>query len=140
MRFGSSRASSFKMSRQEEIAKLDTLSMWLDSQYRIPGTSIRFGWDSLLGLVPGIGDAVSFAPAAYLIYKAHKLGARKRTITRMALNTGLDATIGAIPLVGDLFDLAFKANNRNVALLRNELKRDDASHWASRQPTEGKRG
>ncbi|MEQ8659160.1 MAG: DUF4112 domain-containing protein [Hyphomicrobiales bacterium] len=128
------------MSRQEEIAKLDNLSMWLDSRYRVPGTSIRFGWDSLLGLVPGIGDVVSFAPAAYLIYKAHKLGARKRTIGRMAINTGLDVTIGAIPLFGDFFDLAFKANNRNVSLLRNELQRDVASDSASRQTMDAKRG
>lgn len=91
-------------------------------------------------MVPGIGDVVSFAPAAYLICQAHKLGARKRTITRMAINTGLDVTIGAIPLVGDLFDLAFKDNNRNVALLRNELQRDDTSHLASRQAVDAKRG
>ena len=93
----------------------------LDSRFRVPGTKIRFGWDSLLGLIPGVGDVATLAPSAYLIYRGHKLGARKRTIARMATNTGLDFVVGAIPVLGDLFDLAFKANNRNVALLKSEM-------------------
>lgn len=104
-----------------EIAKLDRLSTLLDARYRIPGTPVRFGWDTIVGLVPGVGDAVTLAPSVYLIYKARSLGARKRTIARMAVNTGMDFTIGAIPILGDLFDLAFKANNRNFALLKNDL-------------------
>lgn len=104
-----------------DIEKLDRLSTILDARYRLPGTSIRFGWDFLLGLIPGVGDVATLAPSVYLIYKANALGARKRTIGRMAVNTGLDFTVGAIPIVGDLFDLAFKANNRNFALLRNDL-------------------
>lgn len=107
---------------RSEIEKLDKLSTLLDSQYRLPGTSIRFGWDTILGLLPGVGDAITLVPSAYLIYKAHKLGARKRTIGRMAINTGLDATLGSVPVIGDVFDLAYKANNRNFALLRKELR------------------
>jgi hypothetical protein len=118
---------------RNEIARLDKLSTMLDSQYRVPGTSLRFGWDTILGLVPGIGDAVTFVPSAYLIYRAHKLGARKRTIGKMAFNSGLDATLGAVPLLGDAFDLLYKANNRNFALLRAELEGPLAARSAARQ-------
>ncbi|WP_299971078.1 DUF4112 domain-containing protein [uncultured Roseobacter sp.] len=104
-----------------EIEKLDHLSTLLDSRFRIPGTPIRFGWDSLLGLIPGAGDLASLGPSAYLIYKGYRLGARKRTILRMTANTGLDFVIGAAPILGDVFDLVFKANNRNFALLRRDL-------------------
>lgn len=109
------------VSPASEIEKLDRLSTLLDSRFRIPGTPFRFGWDSLVGLIPGAGDLASLGPSAYLIYKAHRLGARKRTIVRMMANTGLDFVVGAVPILGDLFDLAFKANNRNFALLRDDL-------------------
>ena len=105
----------------DEIEKLDRLSTLLDSRFRIPGTPIRFGWDSILGLIPGAGDLASLGPSAYLIYRGHRLGARKRTILRMTANTGLDFIVGAVPVLGDVFDLVFKANNRNFALLRKEL-------------------
>ncbi|MBW4709533.1 DUF4112 domain-containing protein [Roseobacter sp. YSTF-M11] len=108
------------MSRAE-IKKLDHLSSLLDSRFRIPGTPIRFGWDSILGLIPGVGDLALLGPSAYLIYQGYRLGVRKRTIARMVANTGLDFFIGAVPVLGDVFDLAFKANNRNVALLRKDL-------------------
>ncbi|WP_298857742.1 DUF4112 domain-containing protein [uncultured Sulfitobacter sp.] len=107
-----------------EIERLDRLSSLLDSKYRIPGTPIRFGWDTIAGLVPVIGDVATLGPSVYLIYRAHALGARKRTIGRMLVNSGLDFTIGAVPLLGDVFDLVFKANNRNFALLRAELGRE----------------
>jgi len=108
---------------KRDLEHLDRLSGLLDSKYRIPGTPIRFGWDSILGLIPGVGDAASLLPSGYLIFKARRLGARKRTIGRMAINTGLDVVIGAIPILGDIFDLAFKANNRNINLLKSELKK-----------------
>lgn len=104
-----------------EIETLDRLSTLLDARYRIPGTPIRFGWDTILGLVPGIGDLGALAPSGYLIYKAYRLGARKRTLGRMSLNTGMDFVIGAVPILGDIFDLVFKANNRNFALLRADI-------------------
>lgn len=94
----------------------------LDSKYRIPGTPIRFGWDFVVGLIPGIGDVASLGPSTYLIYRAHTLGVRKRTIGRMAVNTGLDFFVGAVPVLGDVFDLIYKANNRNFSLLRSELE------------------
>ena len=108
---------------------LQWLAKLLDAQFRVPGTGIRFGLDALLGLVPVAGDAATALPALYLIGRAAGVGARKRVIAGMLLNTALDSTIGAIPLVGDLFDLVFKANIRNVRLLQRELER-----MAARRP------
>lgn len=112
---------------EAELAHLDRLSTLLDTAFRIPGTSIRFGWDSLLGLAPGVGDIVTMGPAIYLIYRGRRMGARRRTLVRMGLNAGIDLLVGAAPVVGDIFDLAFKANKRNVALLRGDLEKRIAS-------------
>lgn len=73
--------------------------------------------------MPGVGDALTLIPAGYLLVKGYRLGARKRTMARMAVNVGLDATLGAVPVIGDLFDLVYKANRRNFRLLRRELER-----------------
>src|SRR5699024_5454147 len=89
--------------------------------FRIPGTRVRFGFDSLLGLVPGIGDAATTLPAAYIVYRAHGLGVPWSTLARMGGNVAVDLFIGAIPVLGDIFDVGFKANRRNVALLRRHL-------------------
>ncbi len=104
-----------------DIEKLDRLARWLDAKYRIPGTPFRFGYDSLIGLVPGVGDSVMLLPGIYLIAKARRLGVRKSTLWRMAGNTALDFVIGAVPLFGDVFDATFKSNIRNIALLRQDL-------------------
>ena len=105
-----------------EIERLDRLARLLDSKFGIPGTRFSFGLDSVLGLVPGVGDALALAPQAYLVYKARQLGAPKHVIGRMALNTGIDTVVGAVPILGDLFDVAFKANLRNVKLLKDHLE------------------
>lgn len=106
-----------------EIERLSRYATLLDSRYRIPGTSIRFGWDAILGLIPGVGDLATAGPATYLIYRSYRLGARRRAIARMAVNVGLDFTLGAVPLIGDVFDVAFKGNRRNIAILEQELAR-----------------
>ena len=103
------------------MAELDQLARLLDSRFRVLG--IRFGWDGLLGLIPGVGDAATLAPAAWLIWRGHRMGARRRTLVRMGMNTAIDTVIGGIPVVGDLFDIGFKSNLRNVDLLRRELSR-----------------
>lgn len=106
-----------------DFRDLELLAWWLDSRFRIPGTKIRFGLDSVLGLVPGIGDAATTVPAAYLLYRAHRLGVPTSLLARMGANVAVDLVVGAIPIVGDIFDVGFKANRRNVDLLRRHLER-----------------
>jgi hypothetical protein len=107
--------------RQRELKRLERLARLLDSQLRVPGTQVRIGLDGLIGLIPGIGDALAALPSAYMIVRGHQLGARARTLGRMAANTGIDYAVGSIPLVGDLFDIGFKGNLRNIDLLRAEF-------------------
>ncbi len=101
-----------------ELEKLDKLAWWMDSKFVIPGTSIRFGLDVILGLVPGIGDTGSLLISAYLIGKARSYNVPWYVTVQMIWNAFLDWIIGIIPLVGDLFDIGWKANLRNVSLIR----------------------
>src|SRR5687767_8986818 len=93
------------------------LARLLDSAVRIPGTNIRVGLDALLGLIPGIGDAIGAALSGYIVLAAAKLGLPKSVLARMVLNLGIDTAVGAVPILGDLFDVAFRANTRNIALI-----------------------
>ncbi|MEQ8847634.1 DUF4112 domain-containing protein [Botrimarina sp.] len=93
------------------------LAYLLDDVFRIPGTNIRFGWDSIIGLVPGVGDAATTLIALAPVATAWKLGGSRWLIARMLGNVAIDATVGAIPLAGDAFDLFFKANRRNARML-----------------------
>lgn len=106
-----------------DIADLEKLASLLDTRFRLLG--IRFGYDALLGLLPGIGDAASLGISTYVVARAWQLGARKRTIARMGGNLVGDALLGAIPLAGTIVDVGWKANRRNVDLLRRELGRID---------------
>jgi hypothetical protein len=117
--------------REEDIRRLESIADLLDSRFRIPGTDIRFGLDALLGLIPGVGDGVSLLPALYLVMEAKKLGASKFLLTRMAMNVGIDWLVGSIPLLGDIFDVGFKANRRNIKLLRDTLAASNPSRPAS---------
>lgn len=109
----------------ERLARLDRLADRLDNRFSLFG--IRFGWDSILGLIPGIGDVATAAPGVYIITEAARMGARRRVLVRMGLNTATDFVIGGIPLLGDAFDVAFKANRRNIALLKQEMARKAVS-------------
>lgn len=97
---------------------LDRLAWWLDSSIVVPGTRFRIGLDALIGLVPGIGDLVGTGLSAYIVAAAARRGLPGSVLLRMAFNVGLEAIVGAVPILGDLFDAAWKANQRNVALLR----------------------
>lgn len=96
---------------------------WLDESLRIPGTGIRLGWDSIIGLVPGIGDAATAAMSLYIVWSARKLNVSRWTQFRMLTNVLLDTIIGSVPLVGDFADVAFKANRKNLQLIRNDVAR-----------------
>ncbi len=91
------------------------------------------GWDSILGLVPGVGDTITVVPAALMINTGYQAGIRKRALGRMIWNTGLDLAVGSIPLVGDIFDVAFKSHRKNVEVLRAEL--DRLAHAETNQAT-----
>jgi hypothetical protein len=101
--------------------RLERLATALDSAWGLPGTRFRFGADSLLGLVPAVGDVTALGLSGYLILQARRLGAPPEMLRRMAVNVGIDAAIGAVPLIGDVFDVVFKANRRNMALLREHI-------------------
>ena len=113
-------------SRADSVARVEALSHLLDSAFQIPGTNHRVGIDALLGLIPGIGDLVSTALASYIIWEAKQLGLPRWKIARMIGNVAIDTTVGAIPFAGDLFDVAFKANRRNMRILRDHLERTGA--------------
>lgn len=113
-----------------DIDRLHRIATRMDSAMRIPVLGVRVGWDSILGLVPGIGDALALAPAGYIVKEAHRLGASNAVLARMGTNIGIDFLIGSIPLVGDLFDVGWKANTRNVSLLRNHLEKQRPSEDA----------
>ncbi len=103
----------------------------LDRAFRVPGTSWRFGFDAIIGLVPGIGDITTAAIGAYGLVVAQQLGAPASIQLRMLWNLFVDAAVGAIPVAGDAFDFAFKANLRNVRLLESWLARPRATHRSS---------
>ncbi len=115
-------------SREERVARLDALATLLDTAFILPGTNVRFGFDALIGLVPGIGDAITTAISLYIVHEARQLGAPPHLILRMLANVVVDGLVGAVPLVGDAFDVLWRANRRNVRLLREWLAREDA-YW-----------
>jgi hypothetical protein len=112
-------------SRRERIARLNALASLLDTALVIPGINLRFGLDALIGLVPGIGDALTTTLSLFVIYEARQLGAPRHLILRMIGNVALDGMVGAVPLVGDAFDVMWRSNRRNVRLLQNWLERDE---------------
>lgn len=101
-----------------DLARLDTLATWLDNRFRIPGTNIRFGLDGIIGLVPYLGDMAGFVVSGILLRMMIQRGAGPLLMLRMMGNFAFDAVIGIIPIAGDLFDFGYKANRRNVALLK----------------------
>ena len=104
-----------------DLAALRALARIMDDAVRIPGTRFRIGLDALVGLVPGVGDAATGLIAGYAILAAARAGAPPPLLARMAGNVLLDALAGAIPVLGDVFDIAWKANRRNVKLLERYL-------------------
>jgi hypothetical protein len=116
-----------------QLERLRTLSRLLDSAFVIPGTPYRFGFDALVGLVPGLGDAVSAVFSAYIILQASRLGAPRSVVTRMIANVALDTLVGWVPILGDIFDVAWKSNLRNMALLESHLQQPAAARAGSRK-------
>jgi hypothetical protein len=106
----------------DSVARLEALAHLLDSAFLIPGTNQRVGLDAVIGFVPVVGDLISTALSSYIIWEARQLGLPRWKIARMIGNVAVDTTIGAIPLAGDIFDVAFKANRRNLVIVRKHLE------------------
>jgi hypothetical protein len=103
---------------QYDLRWLEKISTLLDSQFRIPGTNFRFGLDPLLGLIPFVGDASTFLVSGVLIIYMSRYGVSTKVLILMLLNIILDAIVGGIPIVGSIFDFAYKANDKNIKLLK----------------------
>ena len=101
--------------------KIDKLAGRMDDFIKIPGTKIGIGWDSILGLLPGIGDVLTLLSQTYLIFQAFRVGVRKRVFAKMLVNALIDVLVGAIPGLGDLFDIFWRSNRRNADLIRDEI-------------------
>ena len=109
--------------RADSIARVTMLAHFLDNAIPIPGTRRRIGFDALIGLVPGVGDAVSAILSSYIVWEAHQLGLSRWKIARMMANVAVDTVVGAVPLVGDVFDATFKANARNLRIITSHLEK-----------------
>jgi hypothetical protein len=108
---------------ESELQKLDQLAELMDNRFMIPGTSIRFGLDSILGLIPGLGDSATLLVTLYLVEQAKRHNLPRHVRARMYGNAFIDWLIGLVPFAGDIFDIGWKANLRNVALIREHLER-----------------
>ncbi len=106
---------------QQSLARLEALARLMDGAFVLPGTNLRFGLEAIVGLVPVAGDMIAGLVSTYLIWEARQLGAPRWLVARMLANTLLDTTIGAIPVFGDAFDVVFRANLKNMTLLRRHL-------------------
>jgi hypothetical protein len=116
----------------DPLARARTLARLLDSAVKVPGTGVRFGADAVLGLIPGLGDVAGAALAGYLVILAQQLGAPRAVVLRMLANVAVDTVAGSVPLVGDLFDVAYKSNTRNLALLERAIDRPADTKRTSR--------
>ena len=124
--FGNANANPFgNLTREQRLARLDALAKLLDVAFILPGTNIRYGIDGLIGLIPVVGDIITTAISLWLVREARALGAPWHVTARMLGNVALDGVVGMVPLAGDAFDVMFRANMRNVRLLRR---------WMDKQP------
>jgi hypothetical protein len=124
--FGHSSANPFgNLTREQRLARLDALARLLDVAFVLPGTNIRYGVDGIVRLIPVVGDLIASAFSLWLVREARTLGAPWHVTARMLANVALEGTVGMVPIAGDAFDVMFRANMRNMRLLRN---------WMERQP------
>ena len=124
--FGQSSANPFAdLTREQRLARFEMLAKLLDVAFILPGTSIRYGVDGIIGLIPVVGDLLATAFSLWLVREARALGAPWHVTARMLGNVAVDGVVGMVPVAGDAFDVLFRANMRNVRLLRR---------WLDKQP------
>lgn len=102
-------------------ARIEAMEAMLEGIFTIPGTRRRVGLDSIIGLIPVVGDIATAVMGAWIVWEARNLGMSKFQLVRMTMNVGVDTALGAIPFAGDAFDLFFKSNSRNLRLIRKHL-------------------
>lgn len=102
---------------------METVATLLDTAFVVPGTRQRFGIDAVIGLVPGLGDIATTLLSSYIIWEARNLGVSRFARARMLSNLAIHASVGAIPVVGDLFDAFFRVNQRNMRIVRSQLRK-----------------
>ncbi|MFC3231212.1 DUF4112 domain-containing protein [Marinibaculum pumilum] len=124
----------------QDLRDLDWLAGLMDDRFRVPGTNIRFGLDALFGLIPVAGDTASTAISAYLFWRAARLGLPAHVLAGMAGNIAIDWALGLVPLVGDIADVGFRANRRNLNMVRRHLARRAARTSARVRPRSGWQG
>lgn len=107
--------------REAAQRRLQRIAKLMDSQVRLPVLGVRIGADAIIGLMPGVGDVITGAIGAYLIYEAQKLGIPRSAVMRMVANIAIDTAIGAIPFAGDIWDFFFRANDRNMQILARHI-------------------
>lgn len=107
--------------------RIDAMEQMLEGMFVLPGTNRRVGLDSIVGLVPVVGDIATAAMGAWMVWEARNLGMSKWQLTRMAANVGFDTVLGAVPLVGDVFDFFFKSNTKNLKIIRKHLDKHHPS-------------
>ena len=110
---------------EERLVRLERLATLMDAALVVPGTNIRFGADAVIGLIPGAGDLVSAAISSLIVLEARRMGAPGHLVARMVGNIAIDGAVGTVPVLGDIFDVAFRANQRNVRLLRKHFEKTD---------------
>ena len=123
------------MSREQRIARIDAFATLLDTAFSHSGNANSLRYRALIRLVPGIGDVITTILCLYVVNEARALGAPPLLIARMIANVAFDGIVGAIPIVGDAIDVAFRANRRNIALLRahlDQVEGRDAPYWSPR--------
>jgi Domain of unknown function (DUF4112) len=108
---------------EQAVTRLDALATLMDAAFIIPGTNTRMGLAGIIGFIPGIGDLIGGAISSYIVWEARQLGAPTWLIARMMLNVMIETGVGAVPILGDMFDILFRANLKNVALLKQYLAR-----------------
>ncbi|HMM89909.1 DUF4112 domain-containing protein [Bradyrhizobium sp.] len=124
--FGQSAADPFgELTREQRLARLDAIARLLDVAFIVPGTKFRYGIDGLIGLIPVVGDIITTAISLWIVREARALGAPWHITARMLANVAVDGAVGLVPVAGDAFDVMFRANVRNVRMLRR---------WLDRQP------
>jgi len=111
------------LTREQRIERLEVLAKLLDVAFVVPGTNIRYGIDGLIGLIPVVGDIITTAISLWVVREARALGAPWHITARMLANVAVDGVVGLVPVAGDAFDVMFRANVKNVRLLRRWLEK-----------------